>query len=198
MGELEALSIRRKHHGVVPDDVATAEGVHADFPWLARADIAMAAVGDVVFIIGAGFLVEDFQKRASSAGWGIDFVLMVHFCDLDIEAILSQNAGRLAGEPEKCVHAHRVVRCIDDGDAFGGLMDGRALFVSVSGGADDEPGAIFQSGFQERQGETVQGEIDHAVCLGNGTGKILASIMGGGDLDMSFGGCGDDGLTHPA
>ncbi len=198
MSELEAFSICCEHDGVIPDHVAAAEGVHTDFPRLARADIAMAAVGDVVFIIGAGLLVEDFQERASGAGWGIDLVLVMHFRDFDIEAILSQDASCLAGEPEKSVYAHGVVRCIDDGDGFGGLVDGSTLCVSVSGSADDESGAIFQSGFQQRQSESVQGEIDHAIHLGDGTCKILARIMGGGDLDLSFSGGGDDGLAHAA
>ena len=110
MGEFDALAIGGEEHGVVADDIAAAERVHADFARLARADVAEAAVGDVVLIGGAGFLVEDFQEAARGAGRRVDLVFVVHLGDLDVEAVLGEDARGVAGEPEQRVHADRVVR----------------------------------------------------------------------------------------
>jgi hypothetical protein len=60
VGEFDTFTISGKKHGVVADDVAATEGVHADFTGFARPDVTEAAVGDVVLIGGVGFLVEDF------------------------------------------------------------------------------------------------------------------------------------------
>ena len=60
MGELDALAIGGKHHGVVSHDIATSEGVHADATLRTRTGFAYTAVVDVVVVGGIGFFVENF------------------------------------------------------------------------------------------------------------------------------------------
>lgn len=57
MGQLDAFSIGGEHDCVVPDDIATAKGVHADLVRRARTDVPDAAMGDIIFVRGAGFLI---------------------------------------------------------------------------------------------------------------------------------------------
>ena len=198
MRDFHALAIGGEEHGVVTHDIAAAERVHADFARLARADVAEAAVGDVVLPGGAGFLVEDFQNPAGSAGRRVDLVLVMHLGDLDVEAVLGENARGVAGEPEKRVHADGVVRGVNDGDRFGGFADHGAFLVGVAGGADDQAGAVFQGGLDERGGEGVDGEIDGAGGFGEGGVDVLAGVMGGGDGHARPGGGLEDGLAHAA
>lgn len=49
MGEFDTFAIGGKDDCMIPDDIAAAECVHADFPGFPGADVAEAAVGDVVF-----------------------------------------------------------------------------------------------------------------------------------------------------
>ena len=116
MCEFETLALSSEHNGVVSYDIATTKSVHADFfirswPWFAD-----TTVSDVILIGGVGFLVEDFKKSASGAGRGIDFVAMVHFGDLDIEGVISEDGGSLTSEMKEEVHASGVVGGVDDGD----------------------------------------------------------------------------------
>jgi len=85
---------------VVADHIAAAEGVHANFPAGAGADVPDPAVGDILGVGGAGFLIEDLQQRAGGAGGRVDFMAVVHFGHLDVETILAEDAGGMAGEPE--------------------------------------------------------------------------------------------------
>ena len=153
MGEFHAFAIGGEEDRVVADDIATAQRVHPDFARFARADVAEAAMGDVVLVGRAGFLVEDFKQAAGSAGWGVDLVLVVHFRDLDVEAFLRENTRGLASEPEERVHPDRVVCGINDADGFRGFVNDGTLCIGMAGGADDEAGAVFQGGFHEWGGE---------------------------------------------
>ena len=116
MGEFDSLAIGGKHHGVIADDIATAQGVHADFLAWACADVANAAVSDVVLVAGVGFLVEDFQQAACGSGWRIDLVAVVHFRDFDVEAVIAKDLGSFAGEVEEGVYSYRKVRGENDGE----------------------------------------------------------------------------------
>lgn len=198
MGQFDALAVGSEEHGVIADDVSATEGMHANFTRLARADVAEATMGDVILIGGAGFLVENFKQAASGAGWGIDFVLVVHFGDLDVEAVLGEYPGRLAGEPEECVYADGVVCGIDDADGFGGFMDEGALGIGMAGGADDEVGAVLERGFYQGGGEGMDGEVDGAGGFGDCEIEVLARIMGGDYGNLSLSGGINDGLAHAA
>ena len=78
---------------------------------------------------------------------------VVHLDDFDIEAVLGENARGLAGEPEQRVDADGIIRREDDGQCFRGLVDQGAFVIGVAGGADDEAGAVFQSGGDDFRGE---------------------------------------------
>lgn len=198
MREFDSLAIRSEEHGVVTNDVTATERVHADFTRLAWTDVAQAAVGDVILISGAGFLVEDLEQAAGSPGRGIDLVLVMHLGDLDIEAVLSEHAGRLTGEPEERVHAHRVVGGINDADRLGGIMDEGPLVIGMAGGSDDQVGAVFECGGYQFPGEGMDGEVDDTGGLGDGKVEVLARVVGGCDGHLRLGSGLVDSLAHAA
>lgn len=198
VSEFDAFAIGREEDGVIAHHIATTERVHADFARLARTDVAESAMRHIVLIGGAGFFVENFQQAAGGAGWSVDLVFVVHLGDLDIEAVLSENAGGVTGEPEECVHADGVICSVNDANGFGGGVNDFPFRIGVTGGADDEVGAVFQGCRDQRGGEGMNGEVDGAGGLGNRSVQILARIMGGGDRDARLSGGGDDGLAHTA
>ncbi len=71
---------------------------------------------------------------------------VVHLDDFDVEAVLGEDAGGLAGEPEQGVDADRVIRRVDDGQGLRRLADQGALLLAVAGGADHQAGAVLQGG----------------------------------------------------
>ena len=199
MSEFDALAIGGEHDGVVADDVTTAEGVHADFLAGAGADVADAAVGDVVFVRGAGFLVEDIEEAPGGAGGGIDFVAVVHLGDFNVEALVAEDGGGFPREPEEGVDADGEVGGVDDGDGLRGFVDGGEFPGAVAGGADDELGAGGEGGFDHFLGEGMEGEVDDCVGVCESSSEVFADVMGGSEFGVwIFGDRFLDGEAHAA
>ncbi len=197
VGEFNAFAVGGKHDGVIANDIATTKRVHADFFGFAWADVAVTAVSDVVLVGCASFLVEDFEECASGAGGSIDFVFVVHFRHFDVEAVLFQDAGGLAGEPEKGVHADRVVRGEDDGELGCGFLNEGAFFISVAGGSDDQRGIGFQRRCHDVFGERVDREIDRAIGSGKCRIEVFTGVVGRSSFRVwVFIGCLEERLAH--
>lgn len=108
VGEFEAFSGSGEQDGVIADDVAAAQGMHADFIFGSGADDSLAAVFQGVVWREIAGLGEDVCEGCGSAAGGVLFVMVVHFDDFEVEAV-SQDFRCFAGEPEKGVDAGGVV-----------------------------------------------------------------------------------------
>lgn len=198
VGEFKAFAGGGVDDGVVADDVAAAEGVEADFAFGAFADVAVAAVGDVLLVGEVADFGEDFDEAAGGAAGGVDLLVVVHFHDFEIEGF-AEDFGGLACEPEEGVDADAVVASLDDGDGFGGLGNEIEFGVSVTSGADDEGFAVLDTGLHQFRGEGVVAEIDDAIAGLQIREQGIAQIDGSVGFCLRIGsGGGDESVAHAA
>jgi hypothetical protein len=105
--ELEALALAEQHHRVIADDVAAADGMHADFAARPRADLSRASVDDRA--VGVEASAGRFDEASRGAARRIDFLAVVRFDDLDVEGE-AESTGRLLDELGQELHAEAHVR----------------------------------------------------------------------------------------
>ena len=127
VGDFEPLPGAGEGDCVVADDVAAAQAVEADGATVALAGFALAAVHGVGSEVPAQRLGEDFAHAHGSSGRCVDFVAVVRFEDLHVHFV-AKNARCLLDQHEGDVDADAHVGREQDGDALGGLVDGREAF----------------------------------------------------------------------
>ena len=138
MGELDTFTIGSKHDGVIPYDISTPQGVHADFLAGTSAYIAHSTVRDIVLVAGVRFIVQDFQSSTRCSRRSINLVSVVHLGDFDIESVIAEDLCRFAGEVKERIHSDGKVRRKDNGEFFGGGNNRGALFIGMASRSDDE------------------------------------------------------------
>lgn len=118
VGEFEAFSESGEQNGMIADDVAAAQGVHADFVFGSGADDSLAAVPEGFVQREIAGLGEDVCEGCGGAAGGVLFVMVMHFDDFEVESA-SQDFRCFASEPEKGVDAGGVVGSPNYGNFFG-------------------------------------------------------------------------------
>lgn len=113
MYKLDTFSIRRKHDGMVSDNIAAANRVHPDLMPGSRADVADPSVTDILVVIPAFDIRNDFRERDRRSARRIFFLVVVRFNDLNIE-IIAQRLRRKLRQIEEQIHADTVIRGEDD------------------------------------------------------------------------------------
>lgn len=196
VGEFDAFAWGGEDHRVIADDIATADGVEADFVGGAFADHAVASVADILLVLEVADIGQDFREFFGGTAGGIFFEAVMHFDDFEVE-IGAENFGSFLGEKEEGIDADAVVWGEDDGDLGGGVMDGVDLGIGVTGGTDDESFLGFEAEGEDGFDDGVVREVDDGVGDLEGSGEVIAEIDLGGDLEIGeiFSG-GDEGLAH--
>ena len=185
VGEFEAFSGSGEQDGVIADDVAAAQGMHADFVFGSGSDDSLAAVFQGVVWREIAGLGEDVCEGCGGAAGGVLFVMVVHFDDFEVEAV-SQDFRCFAGEPEKGVDAGGVVGGPNYGNFVGEGLDGGAVFVGVSSGADDDGFGLGGGLLDDFLGGVGRAEIDDDVGGGNGRRNFVANVRSAGDFELGI------------
>ena len=196
VGEFDAFAWGGEDYGVIADDIATADGVEADFVWGAFADDAVASVADIFLVLEVADIGQDFGEFFGGTAGGIFFEAVMHFDDFEVE-IGAENFRSFFSEEEEGIDADAVIWGEDDGDLSGGVMDGVDLGIGVTGGTDDESFLEFDAASEDGFDDGVVREVDDGVADLDGGGEVIAEIDLGGDLEIGeiLSG-GDEGLAH--
>ena len=104
---------------------------------------------------------------------------VVHLGDFDVEGLVAEDAGGVAGEPEEGVDPDGVVGGEDDGQSLGGFGDGGTLFVGMTSGADNERGSGGEGFFEKVVREGGESEVDDALGADESGGKVFTFVVGG-------------------
>ena len=111
MHQLKALAAPSKNHGMVPDNIASADRVNSD---LERVAFAHHAFPPVTELRGFALALQNFGERSSRSARRVFFQAVVHLHNFQIE-LSAKNSCRLFRQPKKRVHADAEVRCEHDG-----------------------------------------------------------------------------------
>lgn len=183
VGKFEAFSGGGEQDGVIADNIAAAQGVKADFIFGSGADDSLAAVFQGVVRREIAGLGEDVCESCGGAAGGVLFVVVVHFDDFEVE-VVSQDFRRFASEPEKGVDAGGVVGGPNYGNFVGEGLDGGAVFVGVSSGADDDGFGLGGGFFGDFLGGLRSAEVNDDVGGCNGRRHFVADVYGAGDFEF--------------
>ena len=220
VGDLDPLTHADEVDGVLADDVAAPDGLHADlFLRPLAADPLAVEVGYLV-VVATERLGYHFAHPYRSAGGGILLHLVVRLDDLHVE-VVAEDGGHVLQHLETDVDPDRHVRCQYDGDILRQLGSQRPLFRGEAGGADDDCLPVEAADLQILQRHLRVGEVDEDVApldhrvevVGDGntdgaetgveTGiladhRVTRTVQGAGQLHpFSFTDGGDDPATHP-
>lgn len=170
---------------MIADNVAAAQGVQADFIFGSGADDSLAAVYQGVVQREIAGLGKDVGEGCSGAAGGILFVMVVHFDNFEVEAV-SQDFRCFAGEPEKGVDAGGVVGGPNYGNFVGEGLDGGAVFVGMSGGADDDGFGLGGGLLGDFLGDVGSAEVDDDVGGFNGRRNWVDEVQGADDFELGM------------
>src|SRR5438128_2389978 len=99
MRELDALAFAEEEDGVIADDVAASEGVHADLGWIARARTPFAPVHPASVARGS----HDLAEANRGAARRVDLGAVVRLYDLHVVSG-TERRERLLDERREHVH----------------------------------------------------------------------------------------------
>lgn len=185
VGEFEAFSGSGEQDGVIANDVASAQGMQADFIFGSGADDSLASVPQGFVRREIAGLGEDVGEGCGGAAGGVLFVVVVHFDDFEVK-VVSQDFRRFACEPEKGVDAGGVVGGPNYGNFVGKGLDGGAVFVGVSSGADDDGFGLGGGFFGDFLGSVGGAEINDDVGGCNGWRNLVADVHDAGDFELGI------------
>ena len=114
MSKFDPLPISGEHHSVIAHNITTPQGMHSNLGWGALTGNSDPAMRDVTVVGSCGFLVQDLEEASGGSRWGINLVPMVHFGHLDIEMIVTKDAGGASREPEEGVDSDREIGSTND------------------------------------------------------------------------------------
>jgi len=182
VGDSENLSGSGKLHGVLSDDVAGADGVHA-----------IGGKDD------AGVITEELRQMQRGAGRRIALASMVRLDEIDVE-LTTQEAG---GEERKMVEhgdAERQVRRDHNGDGSGQIVHVMEEFGGKAGGGNEERSAMIPGDHRRPTSAVTGGEIndDIAGCT-CGIDRSVVVIAGkfGDGFEPGIAACqGANSATH--
>lgn len=183
VGEFEAFSGGGEQDGVIADDVAAAQGVQANFIFGSGADDSLASVPQGFVRREIAGLGEDVRKGCGGAAGGVLFVVVVHFDDFEVE-VVSQDFRRFACEPEKGVDAGGIVGSPNYGNFVGEGLDGGAVFIGVSSGADDDGFRLGGRLLGDFLGGVGGAEVDDDVGGFNGRRNLIADVHDADDFEL--------------
>src|SRR5687767_10276809 len=103
MGQFEPFSWRGKKHRVISDDIAAAQGMHANLPSGAFAADPLAAVAYLERFLSP--LDDNLGQARCRPARRIPFLAVMHFNDFRIEP-RAENFRSLAREPEQGIDSH--------------------------------------------------------------------------------------------
>src|SRR4030095_1075707 len=175
VGQFHALAVCSEDHGMIPYDVATPYGVHANFPGGAFADDAVPPVADVLLVLKLATLCEGLREALRRAARGVFLHPVMHLDDFEIEGG-AQDFRRTACEPEERVYSDTVVRCENDRNLTGGVPDTGHLRVGVAGRSDHQCFLVFDAACEHQLDRIVMREIDDRVAPRNSASKIVALV----------------------
>lgn len=185
VGEFEAFSGSGEQDGVVADNVAAAQGMHADFVFGSGADDSLAAMFQGFVRREIAGLGEDVCESCGGAAGGILFVMVVHFDDFEVEGV-SQDFRRFASKPEKGVDAGGVVGGPNYGNFVGEGLDVGVVFVGVSSGADDDGFGLGGGLLGDFLGGVGGAEVDDDVGGFNGRRNLVADVHDADDFELGI------------
>ena len=97
---------------------------------------------------------------------------VVHLDDLDVE-VRVERLGRLADEHGEEIDAEAHIAGLDDRGVAGGGGDLLLVLGGQAGRADDVDDARLRGEFGEGDGRGGDGEVEHAVGLGEGLDRLV-------------------------
>ena len=175
MRQFHPLASRRKDDRVIAHHIAATDRVDADLRTRSLAHDAFAPVPQRFLELELAHVGEDFEQRRRRAAGRVFLQAMVHLDDLEIEA-RPENLRRLAREPEKRVHAGRVVRGPDHRNLRLAIRDLGFLPGLVTGRADHQRLLPLRAQPRDRQRRIVKTEIDHRVAAVDHRGQVVAEV----------------------
>ena len=128
---------------------------------------------------------EDVGEGCGGAAGGVLFVMVMHFDDFEVETV-AQDFRRFTGEPEKGVDAGGVVGGPNYGNFVGEGLNGGAVFVSVSSGADDDGFGLGGRLLGDFLGGIGGAEVDDDVGGFNGRRNFVADVHGADDFELGI------------
>ncbi len=135
MADLHPLADVGKHDGVLPHQIAGANGGKADGVAIPLAGDPLAAVDGALFQVTSERLGHHLPHGEGGAGRCIHLVSVVPLDDLDV-GVIPHHPGGLLQQLEHQVDAHRVVGGEDDADLLARLFQGGLARIVKTGGAD--------------------------------------------------------------
>ena len=133
VGEFDTFAVGGEKHGMVADDVAAADGVHADLMLRTCANDPLTAMTDIFVVIPALHTRDDFREADGSAAGSVFLFVVMGFDDLDIEPFGESLRGDF-GKIEKQVDSDAEISGLDDARALVGefaLKDMGLPYISV-------------------------------------------------------------------
>src|SRR6185295_10363781 len=94
VGELETLAPARKRHGMIADDIATANRVNADLRRRTLPRQTLATVRNILRVIELPRLAQDLRQFLRRAAGRIFLQTMMRLDNFQVE-ILAKHSGRL-------------------------------------------------------------------------------------------------------
>ena len=113
--QFEALARASEDHGMFPDGVPGADGVHADLVRRSLPGHPLASVHHIRVAIQAAGVAQGLREVFRGSARRVFLKAVVRFDNFDIEA-LAKRLGGAAGEGEKRVYADRKVRGLQHRD----------------------------------------------------------------------------------
>ncbi len=181
MRQFDALPDGGEMDRVIANDIAAAQGVHADDLFGACADVAMPAVDGQVLVGSACGLGENFPETPRGSAGRVEFVPVVHLDDF-LVVVFAQHFRRDLRQVEKKVHADGEIRREDDGYAMRGRLDRLALLSGVAGRSDHHGLAVVRHDFHQIGGEGMMRELDHRIATVDGVEHVVALVDARGEF----------------
>jgi len=198
MGQFNALARSGEDHGMVANNIATAQGVNPDFTRGPLAGNPFAPVAQGLFLHQAARLAQDLHEGRGGPAGGVDLVPMVHFDNLKIEPRAEDFSG-LPSQPEESVNPGGIISRPDDRDAGLELKDSRFLLRAVTGRPNDERLAVFRAKGGDGLGGFMKAEIDHRRAQIDNRRQIIPNVNPTNDLNLGNPRRADNQiLSHPA
>ena len=129
---------------MISDDVAAADGVHADLRFRAGSDHSLTTVDHILFIGEPPRLADPLRNRHSGSAGRILLLIMMRLNDLHI--VIAQDSGDFLRKIEEQIHTDAEIGSKHDSDFF--LLRKASEFVrcrrTESGRADHDRTAFFR------------------------------------------------------
>ncbi len=130
-----------KDHAVIADHRTAAQRGKADVAGAARAGVAVAALHRALIEVDAAAFRRRAAQHQRGAGRRIDFPVVMHFEDLDVE-ILVERPGDLLHQRRQQIDAEAHIAGLHHDGALGRGCDQGLVLLGQPGRADDMHQAV--------------------------------------------------------